>query len=247
VTTPTPAPAPGLVPSVVQIEAATAGLLARLDGRRDDDARRPSRLPGWTVGHVLTHIARNADAFVRVATDRHAGRVGTMYPGGAEGRNGDIEAGSGRSMAALAADLRAAGEAFAAAWSGPVPVPDGPCRSWEGIPPFAAGEVPLRRLREVEVHAVDTGLDGFDHHGWTEAFVEADLPFQWAQVLRRTEEPIHVVDELAGLWSTGTPSSITPVRVDRRDLLAWLLDRHERPDLPALLPWGRPDTWHPPR
>jgi len=32
-----------------------------------DDAtmRRPSRLPSWTVGHVLTHLARNADSVVR--------------------------------------------------------------------------------------------------------------------------------------------------------------------------------------
>ena len=27
----------------------------------DDGARGPSRLPGWTRGHVLTHLGRNAD------------------------------------------------------------------------------------------------------------------------------------------------------------------------------------------
>jgi Mycothiol maleylpyruvate isomerase N-terminal domain len=31
----------------------------------DEIARRPSRLPGWTVGHVVTHLARNADGHVR--------------------------------------------------------------------------------------------------------------------------------------------------------------------------------------
>ena len=230
-------------PTIGDIDAATAGVLARLEGRGDDDARRPSRLPGWTVGHVLTHVARNADAFVRVAADRHAGRVGTMYPEGAEGRSRDIEAGAGRTMAALVADLREASAAFAAAWS--APVPDGPCRSWDGIAGFDASEVPLRRLREVEVHAVDTGLDGFDHQGWTDAYVEADLPFQWAQVVRRTDEPIHVVDDRSLLWSTGAPSSVAELRVDRRDLLAWLLDRRTLPDLPTLAPWGQPDRWRP--
>ena len=33
--------------------------IARLDDR---DVRRASSLPGWTVGHVLTHLARNADS-----------------------------------------------------------------------------------------------------------------------------------------------------------------------------------------
>lgn len=230
-------------PSIADIEAATADLLHRLEDRTDADARRPSRLPGWTVGHVLTHVARNADAFVRVAADRHAGRPGTMYPDGAEGRNADIEGGAGRPMAELVADLREASAAFAAAWRDPVP--DGPCRSWAAIAPFDAAEVPLRRLREVEVHGVDTGLPGVDHRAWTDAYVEADLPFQWAQVVRRTEEPLHVVDELARLWSTGSPSHITERRVDRRDLLAWLLDRRAIEGLPTLLPWGAPDTWRP--
>jgi len=28
----------------------------------DSEARQPSPLAGWTVGHLLTHLARNADA-----------------------------------------------------------------------------------------------------------------------------------------------------------------------------------------
>ena len=43
------------------------GLWAMLDelGEAVDPAR-PSLLPGWTVGHVLTHLARNADSMTRV-------------------------------------------------------------------------------------------------------------------------------------------------------------------------------------
>lgn len=37
-------------------------LLLRVAGLDDGAMRAPSRLPGWTVGHVLTHLARNADA-----------------------------------------------------------------------------------------------------------------------------------------------------------------------------------------
>ena len=211
--------------TVAEVEAATAGVLARLTDRTDEDARASSRLPGWTVGHVLTHVARNADAFVRVAADRRAGRTGTMYPAGAEGRNADIETGATRSMAELLDDLAAASARFSAAWRDPVP--DGPCQSWEGIPTFSAHEVRLRRLREVEVHATDTGLAGFTHHQWTDAYVAADLPRQWADVQRRTDE------------------EVDRTNVNDRDLLAWLLDRTQIAGLPELRAWGNPATWRP--
>src|SRR5258708_2431063 len=50
-------------------------LNARLVGLTDDEARRPSLLPGWTVGHVLTHIARNADGLARMFTGAQRGEV----------------------------------------------------------------------------------------------------------------------------------------------------------------------------
>lgn len=31
----------------------------------DPIARKPSLLPGWTVGHVVTHLARNVEAMCR--------------------------------------------------------------------------------------------------------------------------------------------------------------------------------------
>jgi maleylpyruvate isomerase len=36
------------------------GLLASFDGLTDEVAAGPSLLPDWSVGHVLTHIARSA-------------------------------------------------------------------------------------------------------------------------------------------------------------------------------------------
>ena len=39
---------------------ATAGLIMGVGGLTDADPREPSLLPGWTRGHVLTHLARNA-------------------------------------------------------------------------------------------------------------------------------------------------------------------------------------------
>ena len=84
-----------------------AGTLARLD---DASARRPSLLPGWTVGHVLTHLARNADSHVRLVQAALRGEVGDQYPGGNPQREADIEAGAGRPAAELVEDVLAAAD-----------------------------------------------------------------------------------------------------------------------------------------
>jgi maleylpyruvate isomerase len=54
------------------------------------DAATPSRLPDWSIGHVLTHLARNADGQISMLDGQH------QYPQGAEGRNADIDAGAER-------------------------------------------------------------------------------------------------------------------------------------------------------
>ena len=76
--------------------AAQASLDATLVGLDDDTARRPSRLADWTVGHVLTHIARNADSVVWRLEGAARGELRDQYPGGLEQRRADIEAGAGR-------------------------------------------------------------------------------------------------------------------------------------------------------
>ena len=45
--------------------AAHVRLVARVEHITDEQVRSPSRLPGWTVAQVLTHLARNADGHVR--------------------------------------------------------------------------------------------------------------------------------------------------------------------------------------
>ena len=45
------------------VAASHRGLEAMLEPIAGDlDVTAPSLLPGWTVGHVLTHLARNADS-----------------------------------------------------------------------------------------------------------------------------------------------------------------------------------------
>src|SRR5450631_4040107 len=81
--------------------SAHVALASTIEALTDEVARRPSLLPDWSVGHVLTHLARNADSVVRRLQAAAEGRVVDQYAGGAEGRKQDIEAGAGRPAGAL--------------------------------------------------------------------------------------------------------------------------------------------------
>ncbi len=95
--------------------AAQGALDERLAGLSDDDARRPSQLPGWTVGHVLTHIARNADSVVWRLEGAAGASCATSTPGGWNSGGAEIEAGAARPAADLVADVRHSSAAVAAA------------------------------------------------------------------------------------------------------------------------------------
>jgi maleylpyruvate isomerase len=191
--------------------AAHARLLASVDGLDDATVARPSRLPGWTVGHVVTHLARNADSHVRMIDGALDGEVADQYEGGAEGRAAEVETGAGRPAAEQLADLVASIEALEAAWT------RASTEVWgQGFGRSTRGELlscadlPFRRWREVEVHHADLGLD-LDHTSWTAAYVDTELPLTLAELPARL--PLE----------------------DRRVLLAWLIGRSDTP--PALPPW----------
>ncbi|MEU4421615.1 maleylpyruvate isomerase family mycothiol-dependent enzyme [Actinoplanes sp. NPDC024001] len=151
---------------MTDVEAATEALLRTAEGLDDSAVREPSALPGWTVGHVLTHVARNADAYTNMLTWARTG-VETPAYASADARNAGIEAGAGRPLAEQIADIRAAHERFAdaaaampaSAWAFQLPPPVGQ----------SAAGVPWGRLREVEVHHVDLGR-GYTPADWSDAF-----------------------------------------------------------------------------
>src|ERR1700733_1452752 len=99
------------------VRTSTAGLLRCIDLLREGDARRPSLMAGWTMGHVLTHLARNADAMVRTLDGALRNEPTAMYPQGARGRDADIQAGAKRSMAEIVVDVRAAAQRLDDTWS----------------------------------------------------------------------------------------------------------------------------------
>jgi maleylpyruvate isomerase len=197
--------------------------LAAIVGTIDDAVvPRPSLLPGWTVGHVLTHVARNADSHRRRADAAVAGEIVEQYEGGWEGRAAAIEAGAARSARELIDDVKISADRMTVTWR------ELPPEAWEVASPDVGGtmrpvsELPSRRWQELEVHLVDLGV-GVTHRDWSSDFVSVWLPRLRSSLHRRTPKSTLL------LGSTFA---------DDRDELAWLYGRLERPDLPELAPWA---------
>lgn len=148
--------------------ASHARLHAAIAELTDVDVRRPSLLPDWTIGHVLTHLARNADSHVRMLDGAARGEIVWQY---AEGqREREIEEGAVRSARAIVDDVVTADAALEAAWAA---LADD---VWaNGMSRVRTGEVavalhPLRRWREVEFHHADLGI-GFTYADFDPVYV----------------------------------------------------------------------------
>lgn len=194
--------------------AAHQRLLADLDRWVETGSADPaaaSLLPGWSIGHVLTHLARNATSHERMLDGL------PQYEGGADGREADIAAGAGagRSAEALVLDVRRTIWSLESRWAGHTDW-DEPVQRLGGAAP--ASELPFLRWRETAVHHVDLGI----------GFTFADLPSDYVRIeLRRREMA----------WAARRPMGLTrlPEAALHRpphERLAWLLGRAEFDDLP---------------
>ncbi|MFM7307225.1 MAG: maleylpyruvate isomerase N-terminal domain-containing protein, partial [Actinomycetota bacterium] len=92
-------------------------LLASLETLTDEQCREPSLLPGWTRGHILSHLARNAESHVLMFSAATRGEESEQYPGGKPVRKAGIESGANRSAAELVSGLRISIYALEAAWA----------------------------------------------------------------------------------------------------------------------------------
>jgi maleylpyruvate isomerase len=201
-------------------KAAHAGLLEDTAGIDDATARGASLLPHWTRGHVLTHLARNADSNTGVFLAAQRGEVVDQYPGGAEQRDGDIAAGAGRPAAALVADLVQSVGALEAAWDS---TPDSVWREGRGRSSsrgaISLDEWVFSRWRETEVHHNDLGI-GFTWARWSPGYVDEDLRRATAAYVDREGElPV---------------AALALVPAER---LAWLMGRHWPDGLHEAPPW----------
>jgi maleylpyruvate isomerase len=212
-----------------------------------DDAlvRSPSALPGWTIGHVFTHLARNADSHTRMIDAAKAGRSVAQYPGGVEQRETEIEAGARRSASALLADVSRADDELADAYAG---IDDETWHRhairWGQVWPVI--DLPFLRWREVAVHSIDLGLPGIGTDIWHPDYVDHELRRQIAPLSARL--PASTAVRLAprdASWSTvvvraGDSAAEAFVTIDgaRDELLTWTIGRSPgEPHWPTLTPW----------
>jgi maleylpyruvate isomerase len=249
--------------ALAQVGESTDRLLATADALTDAQAAAPSRLPGWTRGHVLTHLARNADGFRNLLTWAGTGDETPMYPS-EEARARAIEEGAARSAAEIAADVHQSAAALAAA------ARDLPARAWDALvarrgDTFPARQIPPRRLAELEIHHVDLDA-GYRPADWPASFVAANLARVARDFAGRADAPACLArpDGLDTGYPVGPagpdPARPGPGRTDPRStgqasqvtvsgppaaLLAWLIGRDHGAGLevtgadsvPVLPPW----------
>ena len=228
-----------------ETQAAHAVLMQTVQGLTDRDASEASLLPGWTRGHVLTHVARNADSHVRVLTAAMRGEKVEQYVGGKEGRAADIEAGAGRPADELVTDVDTSAQRLFETW------PEIPDRVWDeeilaihgGQPAWATV---FSRWRETEIHHVDLDL-GYRSDNWAEPFVRATFPVL-AETLERRLPPESAVElictdvDLVHRARHGEP---TRIEGPAAAVLPWLMGRPfdakrlstVNGDLPELSAW----------
>ncbi|MFI8188090.1 maleylpyruvate isomerase family mycothiol-dependent enzyme [Streptomyces sp. NPDC085946] len=220
---------------LASVRDATERLLTAVGALDDAAVTEPSRLPGWTRGHVLAHLARNADALVNVLRGR------PMYVSG-EARDADIERDAPRPLDAQLADLRASADRFQEAgaapadWSRTVELRNGVTDS--------ASRVPFRRWVEVELHHVDLGI-GYELEDLPAEFTEREIDFLAERFGGHPDvPPTRLAAEDGRVWTTGgAAGDPVTVRGPAAGLLGWLAGRRdgsglavEGGPLPALPP-----------
>jgi maleylpyruvate isomerase len=204
---------------VDEVDRATTRLLDSAERLPGDNAMaEPSLLPGWSRGHLLTHLARHADAMVNLFLWVSTG-VPTPAYASPQARLEGIEAGAGRPLKDQLADLRAASERLtevahdlpADQWTVELPLDTGP---------QVAARIPWRRLREVEVHHVDL-LAGYTPADWPESFAHR-LLHEVADGLPGVDLTLRV-DGLGHALTLGAGGPV--IAGSAADLSAWLTGR----------------------
>ncbi|WP_216853412.1 maleylpyruvate isomerase family mycothiol-dependent enzyme [Phytoactinopolyspora halotolerans] len=227
------------------ITAATDRLIITAGTLNAETLTGPSLCPGWSRAHVLTHVARSADALTNLLTWARTGKETPAYPS-REARQADIEAGADRSLDDLIEDVKIASDRFASA------VTELPADAWQHEVRIGTGTggktIPARRtlwlrLQELEVHHVDLDA-GYTWNDWPEMFVKRALAEAVRNLGQRDDAPQLTLVIDGGAARIG-PSGGTTVSGSARPMLAWLLGRSSGqelttpdgplPALPALL------------
>jgi maleylpyruvate isomerase len=183
-----------------ELAAATRRLVRTVDGMAEQEFAEPSLLPEWTRGHVVAHLALNAEGMTGALRGLTEGRSVPMYAS-SEARDSDIAGLASAAPEAIRSRLLGATTDFVSAVSA---VPD---EAWTvdvdrtpGGRTFKAGSIPDMRHREVEIHHADLGLD-YSHSDWPQQFA-----VRLIEAMAKRERPapfsVHAAD-LGRTWHLG--------------------------------------------
>jgi maleylpyruvate isomerase len=217
------------------------GLMMRMG---DDAFAAPSALPGWSRAHVLTHVARNADAMINLLTWARTG-VSTPAYASREQRDADIEAGAHRAPVVIRTDVVESSDRLAQVVRAmPEPAWSVHVRNAQGRDLLAI-DIPWLRAREMWIHAVDLDVGA--------SFADMPAPMAVALLTDVTvsmgEKPdcpaLRLTTPDGSVWEVGDPAAATTVTGPAAGLAAWLLGRSKGRDLrsssgrklPALPRW----------
>ncbi|MBL1073425.1 maleylpyruvate isomerase family mycothiol-dependent enzyme [Nocardia sp. 2] len=223
----------GISAQLDAVAAATARLLDTVTELRDADLVEPSLLPGWTRGHVLAHLSRNADSLVNLLLWARTGIETPQYASQFL-READIEAGAPRPHREQLEDLTAASERWLALarvmpedrWAVTV-------RNRQG------GEIPAARVvwmryLEVEIHHTDLAT-GYAPSRWPADFTDQLLAQAVSDRAARNGTGFTVKATDTGFTaSAGDPGTV--VTGPAAALAAWLIGRSPGTDLTGDLP-----------
>jgi maleylpyruvate isomerase len=208
-----------------EMAAATDRLLGSVDRLSPAAVQEPSLMPGWTRGHVLTHVARNADAIANLVLAARTGDGRPMYAGGPDSRDAAIAAGAGRHLGDLRLDLAESAERLLSTFADGFPAE---ARSREVTMRRGATaygwEIPLIRTREVEIHHVDLDA-GYRPEDWSPEFAARTLD-QLSPFFRSARDcPVGTLaaTDVTGRWEVAAegPELAGPVTA----LAGWLVGR----------------------
>ncbi|MFJ7748329.1 maleylpyruvate isomerase family mycothiol-dependent enzyme [Arthrobacter sp. NPDC097144] len=256
---PKPSPRPSSSRLMSYLESAAAGFMEHADCLQNADVRDASRLPGWSRGHIMAHVAGVADAMERQLRYAADGETIGLYDGGSDGRNRAIDEGAVRSAEQhrqqLGASLNSALSAFRnlqeSDWRTPISYRGGVVRDGG-----------LALWRELVIHGTDLGTGG-EADAWSPQLCEHLFGFLAARVpsgVRLRIQPrgmaprvLAAVPLESGSAADGSTVVVggNTVSVDgmATDIAAWLAGRTpnlgslrveadtDAVDLPNLLPW----------
>ncbi len=214
------------LPHFDETEHATTRYLRALTLLDDHELQAPSLLPRWSRAHVVTHLARQADALTHALAAVLNGEDAWMYSSQTV-RDDEIDRGATRSAAQLREDAEASAGRFRAVvhrlgrehLAAPISrLPGGPTF-------MTAADTTGKRWAEIEIHHADLDL----------GYTAADWPVEFSRFLigSRQDElgldgPSMVLSstDVDGLWKLGSGPG-PEVKGTAGALAWWLVGRGE--------------------